>query len=83
MIRSMPKTHRADNPLLFDQLFSTNEAAKALGISRQSIARRVKRGYMSPIRQLNRAYLFTAEEVDRARRPLKVKRRRRDDKAAA
>lgn len=78
----MPRAHRADNPLLFEQLFSTNEAAAALGISRQSIARRVQRGYMRPIRKLNRAYLFTAEEVARARKPLKVKRQRRATDAA-
>lgn len=79
----MPKTHRSDNPLLFDVLFSTTEAAKALGLSRQSVARRVKSGYMQPLRQIAGSYVFTAEEVERARRPLKVKRRRREPKAAA
>lgn len=64
----MTNMQRADTPVLFQQLYSTPEAADALGTTRQTIARRVKNGTMHPAHTSSSGHVFTYEEIERARR---------------
>lgn len=67
---------------LFRSLLNTDEAAEQLKVHRVTILRWVRDGLMTPAhksRGRTGAYIFTAEEVARARRNI----RRRRHKAAA
>lgn len=62
--------------MLFDPLLDTCEAAAALGVSRQTVARWVSEGLLEPAKRVGprAAFVFTADEITRAQ---SVPRRRR------
>lgn len=71
-------------PVLFTPLFTSREAADALGVNRATIARWVLDGYLIPAHKAGTAYVFTFEEIDRVRRLRGTRSRRpRRGRAAA
>jgi len=51
----------------YEQLFSTEEAATALGISTARIRQLIATGLAKPLRKVGRGWLFDAAEVERLR----------------
>lgn len=74
----MDESHRSENPLLFQQFVTTAQAAKALGVGPMQVARDVRKGRIRPAHKMpgrTGAYLFTPEEVRRAARTIRRRRK--------
>lgn len=56
-----------------DQLFTTQEAAKELGISDAYMRVLIARGHAVPAKQIGGTHMFTGEEIERVRQRPRAK----------